>query len=139
MSLHSLGSSGSTPILPRMRRLLSVLLVLMFSFQMPWALAADYCVHERGIGTASREDATHFGHHEHAHAVAETVDDGVDGSGMEHPDCGVCHLGCAKLPAPQAHVALPAHLDTGHRLAAEPAVASHAGQRIERPKWTRAA
>jgi len=72
-----------------MRRLLVIVMMFLLPVQWTWAAAASVCAHEK---TAQ---ATHFGHHEHAHEGKLAVDgagnDGQNGSLAEHPDCGACH------------------------------------------------
>lgn len=93
---------------PFMRRILYIVLMLLLPLQWSWASAASVCAHEE------QGQATHFGHHEHAHQGAAQADeptaDRQAGSLADHPDCGVCHgLASAVVPAsdsgpkPSAH------------------------------------
>ena len=72
-----------------MRRFLVIVMMLLLPAQWTWAAAASVCAHETTTQT------THFGHHEHAHQDAASLDEAGDegpaGSLAEDPDCGACH------------------------------------------------
>ena len=91
-----------------MRRVLYILLMLLLPLQWSWAAAASVCGHEE------QAQATHFGHHEHAHQGAADAEaptgDSQAGSLADHPDCGVCHgLSSAVIPAADKGARPPAH------------------------------
>lgn len=72
-----------------MRRLFTILLLVLLPLQLSWASVAVYCQHETG------SQAQHFGHHDHHHQASLGQDDtdakllgGIDN------DCGGCHAGC---------------------------------------------
>jgi len=71
------------------RRCLVLLLLLLISYQVVWAGAAQYCVHEEDPGV------THFGHHGHKHHSAS----GEQASGAvgSDADCSACHLASAAV------------------------------------------
>jgi len=121
-----------------MRRLLTILLLLVLPLQFSWAAAAAYCQH----GGASDRQA-HMGHHEHRH-VADSAPDadpqahaGMADAGQQQgvdDDCAFCHFGCGKTvgttPVQFAAVGRPAFAPD---VAAPPA--SPRPSRIERPNW----
>lgn len=81
-----------------MRSFLVIVMMLLLPAQWTWAAAASVCAHEKTTQSA------HFGHHEHAHQGAASLDgandDGQGGSLAEHPDCGACHgMNSAFVPA----------------------------------------
>ncbi|CAN7631499.1 MULTISPECIES: DUF2946 family protein [unclassified Variovorax] len=93
---------------PFMRRILYIVLMLLLPLQWSWASAASVCAHE------DQGQATHFGHHEHAHQGAAHADeqkgDSQAGSLADHPDCGVCHgLSSAVIPASDNGTRPPAY------------------------------
>jgi hypothetical protein len=77
-----------------MRRLVSILLLVVFALPSSWAVAAAYCEHE----TAA--DAAHFGHHGHEHAAvaaAGAEPDSPTQSMTPDLDCHACHACSACL------------------------------------------
>ena len=83
-----------------MRRWFLIFLLLMVQFQFVWGAAAAYCGHE-----TSAAIVPHFGHHEHRHQGddprAPTPEENSIGQGIDHADCGTCHLGTSgTLPVP---------------------------------------
>ena len=93
-----------------------VVLIVLLPLQWTWAAAASVCLHEPA-------QASHVGHHAHAHADAADVHDGGDdaGAGVQpdgsHADCHACH-GCGTplpvtanpTPAATAAQITPQHL-----------------------------
>lgn len=77
-----------------MRRFLVIAMMLLLPAQWTWAAAASVCAHEKTT------QSTHFGHHEHAHQGAASIDGASDDGQAEHPDCGACHgMNSAFVPA----------------------------------------
>jgi hypothetical protein len=68
-----------------MKRLLTILLLVLFPLHASFAAAAGYCQHQQ-----ESPQAAHFGHHAHHHDGAP---DQPSGGGFQiDPDCGFCHL-----------------------------------------------
>jgi hypothetical protein len=127
-----------------MRRWLLVLLLFVLPLQFAWAGAAGYCQHEQEAKT------WHLGHHSHEHADGQGAtakasqavpDSDSDGDaaaplGLDHGDCSVCHLGCAK---PFANAMPDCTLDLRQHFAspAPPRPAALGADRIDRPNWFR--
>jgi hypothetical protein len=120
-----------------MRRWLLVFLLFVLPLQFAWAGAAGYCQHEQ------EAKAWHLGHHSHEHADPQdaTAAPDADGDtaaplGLDHGDCSVCHLGCAK---PFASVMVDGTLDLRQHFASvTPAWHAALGaDRIDRPNWAR--
>jgi hypothetical protein len=86
-------------MMPRMKRHLLILLMLILPLQASWAAVSAYCKHETG------KAAEHFGHHYHQHqAQSSTEVAKAKGSvSQADSDCGFCHQAA---PAPLVpHVA----------------------------------
>ncbi len=139
-----------------MRKVLTVLLIMLLSLQASWAAAASYCRHEQG--TAAR----HFGHHEHRHgqhlakpaaqdpaslaaswvAVQADVlhaadDDGSTAASLASVDldCSVCQAhALAGMPSALASPALDAPVVAGEALTQQ-LPPSRPQPRPERPNW----
>lgn len=121
-----------------MLRMLIAFLLALLPLQFAWGAAAAYCRHEQGAA------AGHFGHHGHQHEAASKADTASVSAGeksskadlpADDPDCGVCHLSCARpISSPNAMPACapdsPAFAPAGPLPAASPPSA------IERPKWS---
>jgi len=73
-----------------MKRLFAILLMLIVPLQFSFAAASVYCEDEVTV------NAEHFGHHDHEQAQKPAKSDGSQ-KPAGHPECGICHLGCAKL------------------------------------------
>ena len=109
--------------MPAMRRLFALLLVLLVPLQLAFAGAAGYCGLEGDCSAAS-----HFGHH--VHTEADAPDDG--GGERGYGECGICHLGCAKLA--QSAVGLPAPTPLRIPLAlSSPSAPDHPQPPLDRP------
>jgi hypothetical protein len=115
-----------------MRRLLTLLLIMLLPLQFSYAVAASYCQHESGNA------AHHFGHHAHVHKVADHDDHAGKGKSKSKlfvdNDCTGCHWGKPELiseavavPAMQAESVLTVSDGPPYR-SADP-------HRIERPNW----
>jgi hypothetical protein len=122
-----------------MKRLLLIFLLIALPFQMSWASAARYCLHEQDRTTQ------HFGHHEHHHVAAKEAvkETGKDASSVKllavDTDCGVCQLNVTALTSFDANnlsIYLP---QTASAFATLNYVKSLRPVRPERPKWMRAA
>lgn len=74
-----------------MKRLFAILLMLILPLQFSFAAASAYCEDEVAVVTTE-----HYGHHDHGDAHAPVKPD-ADEKSAGHAECGVCHLGCAKL------------------------------------------
>jgi hypothetical protein len=115
-----------------MRGVLGIVLVVVLAVQFVWGAAASVCRHEQGTGAA------HFGHHEHRHAAqseaASLADRGAGAEPTDDPDCGACHLSCARpvsdpRPVPVGPFAPPRFAQARPPDTAAPPSA------IERPQW----
>jgi len=97
-----------------MRRWLIILMMLAVPFQMAWAAATPYCVHESAA-------SVHFGHHEYCQETSDSSapDDGTGLAAPVHNDCGSCHL---------AHAGWIGHTDTQF-----PMIRMVVQDRLERP------
>ena len=73
-----------------MKRLFAILLMLILPLQFSYAVASAYCEDDVIVTTA------HYGHHDHGDAHQPVKSD-ADENSAGHVECGVCHLGCAKL------------------------------------------
>ena len=73
-----------------MKRLFAILLMLILPLQFSYAAASVYCEEDVIVTTE------HYGHHEHGGAHQPVKSD-ADENSAGHVECGVCHLGCAKL------------------------------------------
>ncbi|MBL8512807.1 MAG: hypothetical protein JNJ55_02355 [Betaproteobacteria bacterium] len=95
-----------------MRRLISIMLVLILPVQFSLAGASGHCTDK----TAAI--AQHIAHHGHDSVVADpSGGDELSASTSVEIECGVCHLGCCKLrAASQAIVPMV----TSHRVDREP-------------------
>jgi len=77
-----------------MRAYLVVFLLAILPLQFAWGVAAGYCGHEAGTGTA------HFGHHEHQQrsvAAKSSPDAKLKIPADGDDDCLVCHLSPVQL------------------------------------------
>ncbi len=121
-----------------MKSLIAVLVALLLSLQMSWAVAAAYCQHEN-----TAQGAQHLGHHTHDHKDAQqhAPQDAqrVGGKLLIDLDCSFCHaVVLATLPdlaaMSAAWVPSAAPLSMGDaRLKSPP------GRTPDRPQWTRLA
>ena len=110
-----------------MRRAILICIMVMLPLQWAWAAAASVCEHEVAATSA------HFGHHAHEHQAENAKTGSEPGpSGVDHADCGVCHLWSAQAlatgnlqPAPAAEPLRP--------VAAAPRYDSHVPAGLERP------
>lgn len=121
-----------------MRRLLTILLLLVLPLQFSWAAAAAYCQHGGGS-----DRQAHMGHHEHRHTADSAPDtspqvqdqdtDADPQQGVDE-DCAFCHFGCGKTVG-----TTPVRFDAVGRAAFAPGIAappaSPRPSRIERPNW----
>jgi hypothetical protein len=73
-----------------MKRLFAILLMLILPLQFSYAAASAYCEEDVIVTTE------HYGHHDHGEAHQPVKSD-ADENSAGHVECGVCHLGCAKL------------------------------------------
>lgn len=113
-----------------MKKLLLIVMLLAFPFQVSWSAVGTYCQHEQEVG------GNHFGHHEHQHRVA--ADDNQDHDSTmakkPHADCSYCSMNgaamavsSAEAPAFSAHsIPLPIEF---------PCQLSQLVDRPERPQW----
>ena len=121
-----------------MRRLLSILLLVLLPLQFSWAAVASYCEHEAG------PDAAHVGHHAHQHDDAHSGEPGLDDNGGEPSvkaidlDCAQCHGQCAALPLAAAWTAVEAAAERFADIANAPSD-GQPSPRPERPQWRRLA
>jgi hypothetical protein len=119
------------------RKAVFVFLLVLLPFQFVWGAAAAYCQHEQSAA------ASHFGHHTHRHQASGTAEASAVAPGdqggqsdpiADDPDCGVCHLSCARpISATQAVPAAAPVQPVG--ALAPPASAASPPSRIERPQW----
>ena len=69
----------------------SYMIALAFLFQMNWAVASAFCMHESG------KASQHFGHHAHQHEGESTATDEEQPvpakKASYHPDCASCAHG----------------------------------------------
>lgn len=91
-------------------RILFKILLIVFVLQSTWAVAAQYCQHEKNV------KVDHIGHHTHKHnsqtTDTETVSDQKAADNIKSDvdtDCPYCHLGSIKsmiviLPAFDAQI-----------------------------------
>lgn len=125
-----------------MRRVLTVLLLLILPLQLSWAVAAAYCQHE-----VTPQVATHPGHHAHQHALdadpatsdvapdhAHAQDDTNDKSPCVDDDCAYCHLACLKTVTVPA-LAVMASAGSSFIAHGAPAIVSQTSGGIDRPNW----
>jgi hypothetical protein len=119
-----------------LRRTVSLVLAFVIAFQLSWAAAGTYCMHETGRA------AEHFGHHAH-------VEDGNEFSSAfkdkqtsvkklaVHPHCASCHIMAPIIytPQPLAHVEWASIAPQSVILALSSAYSSPP----ERPQWNFAA
>ncbi len=73
-----------------MKRFFAILLMLILPLQFSFAAASAYCADEANVAVE------HYGHHAHEGKQAPPDPDTTKKSAGE-PECGACHLGCAKL------------------------------------------
>lgn len=109
------------------------LLVVVFTFQVSWAMASAYCMHESG------QASQHFGHHQHQHHASGAEEHSpTPKKAAFHADCASCVHG--SLAAYGSHAELVMPLPAGYLPAALPAAlpAPYLGQ-PERPQWPVAA
>ncbi len=109
---------------------------LAFMLQMTWGVASAYCLHE------SDKSSQHFGHHQHEHDDADTLDGDRDSApakqGAPHLDCAMCAHSAMHGSAPT--LVLIAPLSTVHQLHAQLQGQSNPYLGApERPKWNIAA
>lgn len=86
-----------------MKKVLLIMLLVLVPFQISWAMAGDYCLHENG------PVAAHFGHHAHHHQSTPDRPDSKHAGKLSrmHSDCGSCHSSVLALfLEPDAAVAL---------------------------------
>lgn len=107
------------------------LLILVFTLQVGWSVAGDYCGHETGTA------AQHFGHHDHKHQMAdEHQQPNKKQIGDRDLDCDYCHHSCAS--ALSVHVTdyvFPAHSTATE---ASPRIYhSYIPEGLTRPNWRR--
>jgi len=94
-----------TATISRMRRWLSILLLVFLPLQFSWAAVGVYCQHETGAA------AKHFGHHDHQHKADASHGDKADpkAAGGIDNDCGVCHAGCAAAIFGEIQISAPSY------------------------------
>ncbi len=112
-----------------MKRFLAILLMLVLPLQFSFAAAASYCEDE--VAAVSLE---HYGHHDHGDLgeASEPAKSDGDQKPAAHAECGVCHLGCAKvLNAPLALGTLEAELPSDVQLLLS--AAQHQPSPLQRP------
>ena len=129
------------------------LIALAFLFQMSWAVASAYCLHESG--SASQ----HFGHHAHQHQEHDSSDAGAAEAGADadadaktkpedkttaakkaasHPDCASCAHGGVGVFGWPGNVFQPALSDQPASAPAQVPAAPWLAL-PERPNWPHAA
>jgi hypothetical protein len=119
-----------------MKRLLLILLLIALPFQMTWASAARYCLHEQG------KAAQHFGHHEHQHhaSAQEPAKDQKSSKSLAvDTDCGVCQFNITAISALHIGNLAAYPPQTTLAFATFDFITSLRPVRPERPKWGRAA
>ena len=84
-----------------MRSLLASLLVLILPLQLSFAAGGEYC-------ESSKAHGSHFGHHAHKPAEADTSCKPGEPAKKSVPDCGVCFLGCAHAQLSTFELSTPA-------------------------------
>jgi hypothetical protein len=115
-----------------MRRLILILLLVIFPLQASWAVASAYCAHE------ANPLSNHPGHHEHAAGSEAGKHGGEDFSPGIDLDCGDCHFSNVAIVSSEADGAITAvsHARGG---AGAPFIPLQRPKRPERPKWRPAA
>lgn len=123
---------------PDMTRAMLIAILLILPYQFAWAAVSIYCNHHDS-GHDSGQSDSHFGHHEHDHALAlgdepEAPSTEMDsGLGTDHDHYGSSlglHAAMSVTSTPRSSSFLLISLSTPHNFAtAEP----------ERPNWTPAA
>lgn len=111
------------------------LLIIAFTFQVSWAMASAYCMHESG------KASQHFGHHQHQHHTAGGADKDHSSTPKKaafHPDCASCAHGSLATHSTQIELVMP--LLSGYQtVSVSPTLpAPYLGQ-PERPQWRVAA
>jgi hypothetical protein len=83
-----------------LRRTVSLVLAFVIAFQLSWAAAGTYCMHETGRA------AEHFGHHQHVEddnefpVVSKYKSTSVKTFAV-HPHCASCHFTVPIIYTPQ--------------------------------------
>ena len=126
-------------IISAMLKKFVLMLIVLFTLQMSWAVASAYCMHE------TDKTAQHFGHHPHQHDSGDAnntkaqdeqaeADKSSPQKAAAHPDCASCassHLGghSANFRAnPNATNSFARNLSSLH-------IPLPFSSRPERPKW----
>ena len=73
-----------------MKRFFAILLMLILPLQFSLAASSAYCADEANVAVE------HYGHHAHEGEQLPPDPDTPKKPGVES-ECGLCHLGCAKL------------------------------------------
>ncbi len=112
-----------------MKRLLTILLLVLIPLQVTWAAVGVYCQHESDMVTQ------HIGHHTHEHKSDSSSTDKSDSTSKSvfDNDCGTCHAGCfAVLVSDQTNCFLTAKSSYSEHI--KPNYSLH-GDRPDRPQW----
>lgn len=111
-----------------MKRLVIILMLMLFPLQATWAAIGAYCQHESDVA------AQHFGHHAHQHKA----DEGKTKKGALpkfDADCAFCCVsGIAHFISSFDYIPID-ELSMAHALTASDALPSSLHERPERPKW----
>lgn len=114
-----------------MRRILTIFLTIVLSFQLSWAEAAVHCQHENS------PVAVHFGHHVHRHLVKDPrIQKGKDVAKVSvDNDCAVCHLSSSAVTSPLTTLPVVEPAEHSPAVAVILYLTSTYPHRPERPKW----
>ncbi len=111
-----------------MKRLVIILILMLFPLQATWAAIGAYCQHESGA------TAQHFGHHAHQHKADEGKSKKSSLPKLD-ADCAFCCVsGIAHFVSSLHYIPIDT-LSVTHALAASDALPSSLHERPERPKW----
>jgi hypothetical protein len=114
-----------------MKRLLSILLLVLLPIQFGWAVAGVYCEHETGAA------GKHFGHHAHQHRVDASTDGTGKAAGQQqaHADCASCHAGFVGVILDPDRICTVSSLLRAVPPAPRVLVSTHLSE-PERPDWS---
>ncbi len=111
-----------------MKRLVIILMLMLFPLQATWAAIGAYCQHEKDVASQ------HFGHHAHQHKA----DEGKSKKGSLpklDADCAFCYVsGAAHFVSSIHYIPIDA-LSMAPPRAGSDALPSSLHERPERPKW----